>query len=114
MFKVIVREKGEDAAFLAIAAMQQGKVVDLDADLAIEAAAVGNDEKLAFADSLFIRSRRNIMRRSGHKTDTLPRSPEFNTSKRKNPEPNQALQRMNCTVTDCAPRSTLRSSAVHR
>jgi uncharacterized protein with PIN domain len=51
-FKVIVREKGEDDAFLAIAAMQQGKVVDLDADLAIEAAAVGNDEKLAFADSI--------------------------------------------------------------
>lgn len=52
MFKVIIREKGEDDAFLAIAAMQQGKVVDLDADLAIEAAAVGNDEKLAFADSI--------------------------------------------------------------
>jgi predicted nucleic acid-binding protein len=52
VFKVIVREKGEDDAFLAIAAMQQGKVVDLDADLAIEAAAVGNDEKLAFADSI--------------------------------------------------------------
>jgi predicted nucleic acid-binding protein len=52
VFKVIVREKGEDEAFLAIAAMQQGKVVDLDADLAIEAAAVGNDEKMAFADSI--------------------------------------------------------------
>ena len=35
VFKVIVREKGEDDAFLAI-----------------EAAAVGNDEKLAFADSI--------------------------------------------------------------
>jgi predicted nucleic acid-binding protein len=52
VFKVILREKGEDQAFLAIAAMQQGKVVDLDADLAIEAAAVGNEEKLAFADSV--------------------------------------------------------------
>jgi predicted nucleic acid-binding protein len=52
VFKVVIREKGEDDAFLAIAAMQQGKVVDLDADLAIEAAAVGNDEKLAFADSI--------------------------------------------------------------
>ena len=52
VFKVILREKGEDDAFLAIAAMQQGKVVDLDADLAIEAAAVGHEEKLAFADSI--------------------------------------------------------------
>jgi predicted nucleic acid-binding protein len=52
VFKVIVREKGEDDAFLAIAAMQQGKVVDLDADLALEAAEVGNDEQLAFADSI--------------------------------------------------------------
>lgn len=52
VFKVIVREKGEDDAFLAIAAMQQRKVIDLDADLGIEAASVGNDEKLAFADSI--------------------------------------------------------------
>lgn len=52
VFKVILREKGEDQAFLAIAAMQQGKVVDLDADLAIEAAATGNEEKLALADSI--------------------------------------------------------------
>jgi predicted nucleic acid-binding protein len=52
VFKVILREKGEDQAFLAIAAMQQGKVVDLDADLAIEAAAIGNEEKLALADSI--------------------------------------------------------------
>ena len=29
-------------------------------------------------------------------------------------EPNQALQRMNCIVTDCAPSSTLRANAVHR
>jgi predicted nucleic acid-binding protein len=52
VFKVVIRERGEDEAFLAVAAMQQGKVVDLDADLAIEAAAMGNDEKLAFADSI--------------------------------------------------------------
>jgi predicted nucleic acid-binding protein len=52
VFKVILREKNEDQAFLAIAAMQQGKVVDLDADLAIEAAALGHEEKLALADSI--------------------------------------------------------------
>jgi predicted nucleic acid-binding protein len=51
-FKVIVREKGEDEAFIAVAAMQRGKVVDRDADLAIEAAAIGLDESLALADSI--------------------------------------------------------------
>ena len=29
-------------------------------------------------------------------------------------EPNQALQRMNVLVTDCAPSSTLRAKHVHR
>jgi predicted nucleic acid-binding protein len=52
VFKVILREKNEDQAFLAIAAMQQGRVADLDADLAIEAAAIGHEEKLALADSI--------------------------------------------------------------
>lgn len=52
VFKVILREKGEDEAFVAIAAMQQGQVINLDADLAIEAASVANEEKLAFADSV--------------------------------------------------------------
>ncbi len=54
VFKVILREKNEDQAFLAIAAMQQGRVVDLDADLAIEAAATGHEEKLALADSIIL------------------------------------------------------------
>lgn len=52
VFKVILRERGEDEAFLAIAAMQQGTVIDLTADLALEAAALGLEEKLAFADSI--------------------------------------------------------------
>ena len=52
VFKVVLREKGEDDAFQAMAAMQQGQVVDLTSDLAMEAAAVGLEEKLAFADSV--------------------------------------------------------------
>jgi predicted nucleic acid-binding protein len=52
VFRVILREKGEDEAFLAVAAMQQGTIVDLTADLALEAAAVGQEERLAFADSI--------------------------------------------------------------
>jgi predicted nucleic acid-binding protein len=52
VFKVILREKGEDDALQAFSAMQRGAVVDLDSDLALEAAYVGHEEKLAFADSI--------------------------------------------------------------
>lgn len=52
VFKVVLREKGEDDALQVLAAMRQGTVVDLDSDLAIEAASLGIQEKLAFADSV--------------------------------------------------------------
>jgi toxin FitB len=52
VFKVILREKGEPEALLAVAAMQQGLAVELDAGLALEAAALGLQEELAFADSV--------------------------------------------------------------
>ncbi len=52
VFKVILRERGEEDALLAVAAMQQGEVVDLDSNLAIEAACLGILEKLAMADSI--------------------------------------------------------------
>jgi len=52
VFKVVLRERGEDAAFAAVAAMERGLVVDLDGELAMEAAATGLEEGLAFADSV--------------------------------------------------------------
>ncbi len=52
VFKVVLRERGEDDAFSAIAAMEQGSVIDLDANLAMEVALVGLEEGLAFADSV--------------------------------------------------------------
>lgn len=52
VFKVILRQRGEDEAFLAVAAMQRGVVVDLTPEVALEAAAVGIEEGLAFADSV--------------------------------------------------------------
>jgi predicted nucleic acid-binding protein len=52
VFKVVLREKGEDDALQAVSAMQQGAVVNLDSDLALEAAWIGHEEKLAFADSI--------------------------------------------------------------
>ena len=52
VFKVILRERGEGEALLAVAAMQEGKVVGLDSHLALEAAALGHEEGLALADSI--------------------------------------------------------------
>ncbi len=52
VFRVLLRESGEDAAFAAIGAMLQGTVLDLDAEYSLEAAAVGVAENLAVADSI--------------------------------------------------------------
>jgi predicted nucleic acid-binding protein len=52
VFRVILRERGEEEAFQAIAAMQAGTVVDLTTELALEAAALGLEAKLAFADAV--------------------------------------------------------------
>lgn len=52
VFKVIRRERGEEAAFQIVAAMQQGLTVALDANLALEAATLGVEENLALADSI--------------------------------------------------------------
>jgi len=52
VFKVIARQRDEGAALQAIALMQQGRVVDLDATLALAAAKAGIDHKLPLADSI--------------------------------------------------------------
>ena len=52
VFKVIARQRDEGAALQAIALMQQGRVVDLDATLALSAAKAGIDYKLPLADSI--------------------------------------------------------------
>jgi predicted nucleic acid-binding protein len=52
VFKVVLREKGEDEALQAVGAIQQGTVVDLDSELALEAAGLGNEQKMAMADSI--------------------------------------------------------------
>ncbi|MBK8476803.1 MAG: type II toxin-antitoxin system VapC family toxin [Opitutaceae bacterium] len=50
--KIVRRERGEEAAFQIVAAMQQGLTIDLDANLALEAATLGLEEHLALADSI--------------------------------------------------------------
>lgn len=52
VFKVVLRERGEDDALLAAAAMQQGTVIALDEVIALESAHIGRELGLAFADSV--------------------------------------------------------------
>jgi predicted nucleic acid-binding protein len=52
VFKVLLREKNEDIALSAISAMHKGKIIDLDYNLAAEAAKVGITHNLPLADSV--------------------------------------------------------------
>ena len=52
VFKVVARQRGETDATRAAAVMLQGKVVDLDATLALSAARIGIARKLPLADSV--------------------------------------------------------------
>lgn len=56
--KRLIQQVGEGAAFDAVAAMRQGTVVDLDADLALSAALLGVSHKLALADSIILATAR--------------------------------------------------------
>lgn len=52
VLKVILRARGEDDAFQAVATMQAGTLVELAAELTIEGDALGHDEKRTLADSI--------------------------------------------------------------
>ncbi len=54
VFKVVLRETGENAALQAIAAMQQGTVVDLTASIALNAARLSMQNNLPMADSIIL------------------------------------------------------------
>ncbi len=58
VFKRMLRETGEEAALDVVAQMRQGLVVDLDGDLALEAARLGIDLKLPLADSVILATAR--------------------------------------------------------
>jgi predicted nucleic acid-binding protein len=58
VFKHFLRERGEDAALQVLAAMQQGKVVELDAVLAAQAARLSLTERLPMADSVMLATAR--------------------------------------------------------
>ncbi len=52
VFKCIFRQRGEDMALEAIVHMEQGRVIALDGDLAVDAAQYGVEYKLPLADSI--------------------------------------------------------------
>ena len=54
VFKVVLRETGENEALQAIAAMQQGTVVDLTASIALNAAKLSMQNNLPMADSIIL------------------------------------------------------------
>jgi uncharacterized protein with PIN domain len=60
VFKVVARQRGDGAALQAIAVMQQGRVVDLDAPLALSAASLGSTHGLPLADSMVYATARAV------------------------------------------------------
>jgi len=52
VFKRVLQQRGEGAALQAVALMRQGRVVELDAELALSAARLGVQHGLALADSV--------------------------------------------------------------
>lgn len=60
VFKVVVRQRGEGDALQAVAIMQQGTVLDLDAALALSAARLGVERGLPLADSIVYATARAV------------------------------------------------------
>lgn len=58
VFKKVLRDRGEEAALALAAQMREGQVVDLDGDLALEAARLGVERKLPLADSVILATAR--------------------------------------------------------
>lgn len=54
VFKVVLRESGEDAALQVIATMKQGQEVDLNSNIAIQAAKISLDLKIPMADAIIL------------------------------------------------------------
>jgi toxin FitB len=58
VYRLILRQQGEGPAETAVAHMRSGRVIDLDSDIAISAAALGHELKLAMADSVILATTR--------------------------------------------------------
>jgi predicted nucleic acid-binding protein len=60
VFKVVARQRGEVAAFHAVALMRQGNVTELTLDRAIDASLLGASSKLSLADAIIYASAREF------------------------------------------------------
>lgn len=58
VFKRVLQQRSETAALQAVAVMQQGRVVNLDADIALRAARISVDHQLPMADSVILATAR--------------------------------------------------------
>jgi toxin FitB len=58
VFKRLLAERDEDSALLAVGIMSHGREVDLDRKIAIDAAQVSRQLKLAMADSIILATAR--------------------------------------------------------
>jgi predicted nucleic acid-binding protein len=59
VFKVVLRERGENAALQAVALLRQGAVVDLNENIALYAARLSTDHKVPMADSIILATARS-------------------------------------------------------
>jgi predicted nucleic acid-binding protein len=58
VFKRVLQQRGEGDALQAVAVMTQGRVVDLDMDVALAAAKISVDLKVPMADSVMLATAR--------------------------------------------------------
>jgi toxin FitB len=58
VFRRVLQQRNENDALQAVTAMQQGRVVDLDATIALRAARISIDHKLPMADSVILATAR--------------------------------------------------------
>ncbi len=58
VFKVLLRDAGEEAAIQGVAAMQRGRIIDLTVQRALDAAALSVRHSLPMADSIILAAAR--------------------------------------------------------
>ena len=54
VFKVVLRERDEDAALVAVSLMRQGQIIELNFQLSIQAAKLSHGFKMPMADSIIL------------------------------------------------------------
>lgn len=59
VFKRVLQQSGEGQALQAVALMQQGQIIDLDAAIALAATKISIEHRLPMADSIMLATARN-------------------------------------------------------